>query len=217
MIMDFSRKYGPKTELPESFTVDEVITGMTPFSKRCVCRPETGFSKPGANFIWKMSCPQWISQCAIFRSNNFCRKSFFRRPARREFFSLDRNGGLGSRHEPLDQFQQSGGKREPRAQFAQAGQLRIISTFGMQSITFTFKRAIYPILRIRFPKPPSRLFVLRLWHRRHNPCQLLRFQNSVGLPRCGMMWSTTVDGAGHSAHVGWDRRKSSRARCHFES
>ena len=66
----------------------------------------------------------------------------------------------------------------------------------------------------------SSVMVFRSWHRLHRACQLLWSQKSLGSPRCGMMWSTTVAfviffSFRQRTHKGCDARKILLARCHF--
>lgn len=60
------------------------------------------------------------------------------------------------------------------------------------------------------------------WHCLHKLLQLLRSQNSLWSPRCGVMWSTTVAFTYrggcffmHSTHSGCACRYSRLAFCHF--
>ena len=60
--------------------------------------------------------------------------------------------------------------------------------------------------------------VFRSWQGLHNACQLLSSHIRCGLPRCGMIWSTTVavvnrPCAKHFTHSGCFRRYALLSRC----
>ena len=66
----------------------------------------------------------------------------------------------------------------------------------------------------------SSLPVFRSWQGLHNACQLLSSHIRCGLPRCGMIWSTTVavvnrPCALQRTHKGCRRRYALLSRCHL--